>query len=277
VTECYLATLDLPLLAGRSFSGTELLDGAPVALVSRVLAHRLWSDGNPLGRRLRASVESGTDWLTVIGVVGETESGHQMVEFDQRPAGQLYVPYRRILSPLVSMLSRGSLDSAALSQLVRSQAHELDPNVAVYDVKTLQQAIDDVQWVARYFSQTFTAYALLALLIACVGAYGITADAVVRRARELGVHLALGAEPGRLQRTTVLHALRRSGTGVAIGLLVALPTMRLLSGMLYGVHPNDPLVFAAVAGVLLASAATAAYLPARRILRLDPNTILRAE
>lgn len=276
VTRGYLETLDLKLMSGRPFTNDELHSGSPVAIISATLANDLWPATDPILQKIRVA-GTGSDWLTVVGVIADFDAGTPMVGEELRPSSQVYVPYRQAPRPLVSLAIATSRPLEAVGEVVRSAMHEIDPFVPVYDLNTMRGTIHEVRWVARYFGELFTLYAALALMIAAIGAYGIAADMVARSARELGIRQALGASPIALQQEIVTRTLRRSGIGVVVGLLLAIPAGHLLAGMLYGVSPNDPIVFAGVAALLLLTAAGAGLLPARRITRLDPAVVLRSD
>ena len=277
VTRDYLETLELPVIEGRGFTAGEAREGGDVALVSRSLAQRLWPESGALGRRLRF-VDDGEEsrWRRVVGVTGDVDPGHSMTQ-GKWPRAQVYVPYGSDPVPMVSLAVRGSSDPLALVPAVRTVLRRTDPGISVFQVMTLKQAIDRVHWVSSYFSRLFTYYAIIALAIAALGAYGILADSVSQRRREMGVRLALGARPVDLLRRVVLQGVALAGAGVLLGVLAAIPATGYLAAMLYQVSAKDPAVFAGVALLLLAVACVAAYVPARRAARVDPMEVLRFE
>ncbi len=278
VTDDYLETLDLPLTAGRAFTRGEMQQGGEVALVSTSLAERLWPGESPLNRRIRL-VNDGENrpWRTVVGVVGHIDPGYEMVDFGNRPRSQLYLPYAAQPSSQMTLTVRGG-DLEPLAAAVRGALREVDVGVPISDVQSIQQAIHEVQWVSRYFSQLFALYAMVALAIAALGAYGVIADSVNRRKREMGIRLAMGARPRDILRMVVFHqGLRLGFLGVALGLMLALPVTRMLSSMLYEVSPYDPLIFGGVGALLTAVAFFASLLPAHQASRVDPIRVLRFE
>ncbi len=279
VSREYLETLDVSVTAGRPFTASEVLDGGEVAIVSESLAAHLWPGEDPLGRRLRTVGEEETGpWRTVVGIAGHVDPGHSMVDSGGRPRSQLYVPYGAEPAAMVTLALRSDADVASLAPAVRSELRRVDPGVPVSEVLPIERAIEKVQWVSRYFGRLFTLYAAIALLIAALGVYGITADSVSRRRREMGIRIALGARPGDLLRQVLVrHGLRLGVLGVAIGLVAALPLARFLSSMLYRVSASDPAVFAGVGLLLAAMAGLASYLPARQAARVDPIETLRFE
>jgi putative ABC transport system permease protein len=276
VTQGYLDALELHALDGRLFSRDELHSAEPVAIVSEQLAADLWPKTDPIAQQIHVDGVA-SDWLTVIGVVDDIDTGNPMVGEELRPESQVYAPYRLLPRPLVSVAVASGLPLQVVGEAARTAMGTIDPFVPVFDLATMRGAIREVRWVAGYFGRLFALYAALALLIAAIGAYGIAADTVARSARELGIRQALGASPAELQRKITLHTLRRSAAGVVVGLILAVPASRLLAGMLYGVSPNDPVVFAGVGALLLLTAAGAGFLPARRILRMSPAAVLRSQ
>ncbi len=277
VTRGYLETLELPLVEGRGFTAGEAKEGADVALVSQSLARQLWPEGSALGRRLRLVDGDEVSWRRVIGVTGDVDPGHSMVE-GTWPRTQVYMPLGAAPATLVSFAVRGdSADPLRWVPQIRDLIARVGPGVSVFEVMTLEQAIERVHWVSSLFSRLFVYYAMIALAIAALGAYGVLADSVAQRRREMGVRLALGARPGDLLQLVVRQGVVLGAAGVVLGMLMAIPTTRFLTSMLYEVSAGDPAVFGGVAILLLAVAWFAAYLPARRAARVDPMEVLRFE
>ncbi|MEM7350767.1 MAG: ABC transporter permease [Acidobacteriota bacterium] len=276
VTRDYLGTLELPLVSGRRFTDGEVAQGGEVAVVSRSLADLLWPGQDPLGRRLRLVADEKKTWRRVVGVVGDVDPGHNMVQSNW-PRTQFYVPYGEDSDLAASLVIRTMAEPLRISDSVRASLRRAAPGVPISGVMSLEQAIEQVHWVSGFFSQMFTNYALIALLIAALGAYGVIADSVSQRTREMGIRLALGARPGTLLRSVVAQGAGLGVLGVLIGLLAAVPATRFLGSMLYEVSATDPAVFAGVALLLVAVALLAAYIPARRAARVNPIEVLRFE
>jgi len=276
-SRAYFETLEIPLVEGRVFTAEEVREGAAVALVSERLAESLWAGEVALHRRIRTVGGGEGPWLRVVGVVGDVEVGHAIGISSTVPKMQVYVPYGLDERAFVTLAVRTTGDPLALAGAVRRQLRRANPGVPVSEVMTLKQAIHRVQWVSLYFPKLFALYAALALMIAALGAYGVTADSVSRRRREMGIRRALGALPADLLRKVVGQGVGLAGAGVALGILAALPVTGLLSSMLYQVSARDPLVFGLVAVLLTVVAALASYLPARRAAKVDPMEVLRFE
>ncbi len=276
VTRSYLESLDIQVSAGRDFTRGETLEGGEVALISHSLAKLLWPQGEALEQRIRWHGDPDASWLRVIGVVGDIDPGHSMVSSDW-PRQQIYVPYGQASTEAVSFVMRSTAPLDILAPAVRRELFALDPTAAFSSVDTLDHAIERVHWVSSFFSQLFSLYAAIGLAIAALGVYGVTADSVSRRTREMGVRSTLGARPGDLMRLVIGKGLGLGLFGVALGVLLAIPATRLMSTLLFEVSANDPMVFAAVSLALTGIAMLAAYFPARRAARVDPMVVLRFE
>ncbi len=276
VTASYLPTVELTPVVGRGFTLSEVAEGEKVAVVSRSLADRLWPDGDGLERRVRLLGEDGPAWRRVVGIVGDIDPGHSMTAVDW-PRMQLYVPYGSDPSSTVSLAISTHRDPLALSSEVRAALRQAAPGVPVSDFLRMEQAIEQVHWVSGFFSRMFMQYAAIALLIAALGAYGVVADSVSQRTREMGVRLAIGARPAALSRKVVGQGAGLGVMGVILGLAAAVPTTRFLGSMLYEVSATDPVVFIGVGLLMVAVTLLAAYLPARRAARVNPIDVLRFE
>ncbi len=276
VTRDYLATLGLPVVEGRGFTASESAEGADTVLVSRSVARQLWPEGSALGRRLRFAGEGEEGWRRVVGVVGDVDPGHSMTA-SSWPKMQVYVPYGGDPAAVATLAVRTAGNPLGLAAAIRSELRLTAPGVPVSGLLTLEQAVDEVHWVSGQFSRLFTYYALIALAIAALGAYGIVADSVSQRTREMGIRLALGARPGDLVTLVVAQGAGLAVAGVLLGLAAAVPATRFLATMLYQVSAADPVVYGSVAVLLVAVVLIAAYLPARRAARVDPVEVLRFE
>ncbi len=276
VTRGYLESLEIPFVAGRGFTAGEAEGGGDVVVVSRSLAGLLWPGEGAVDRRLRLLGDDEEPWRRVIGVVGDIDPGHSMVA-DERPRTQIYLPYADSAFTGVTVAIASGADPELLVPALRDALRAAAPGVPVSKVLTLPQAIDEVHWVSRVFSQMFALYAVIALAIAALGAYGVTSDSVSRRSHEMGIRMALGARPADVLKMVIGQGLGLAALGVVLGLVGAVPTTRALTSMLYEVSANDPAVFAGVAVVLTLVALAAAYVPARRAARVSPVEVLHSE
>lgn len=273
----YFATVALPLRAGRLLDAGDTRPSEKVALVSEALARRIWGEQSPLGRRVRVGGIDGP-WRTVVGVVGDVR--HDGLEATS--PGALYMPveqevYEGYAEASVSLVARTSGDPYAIAGAARDLLRQLDPDVAVSRVSTMDAWIDVATQPRRFAAELLAAFAGVALLLAALGVHGIVALAVAARRRELGVRRALGASDRGVVWLLLRQVLAMAGVGAAFGLLAALATGRAVRAQLYDVAPSDPGVLLAVIAILLLVALGAAFGPARRALRVEPAVVMREE
>jgi predicted permease len=273
-TAGYLRAVQIPILLGRDFTPAEADRGQPVALVNAALARRLWPGADPLGRRLRGAGGTGP-WLRVIGVAGDVDNSFHLAGVDAVPAAQIYVPYPMSPTSDMSLVVQAKGRPAALAAAVRAQVRAAGPGVPVYRLLTMDDVIAQVLWLPRLWGQWFTVFGGLALLIAALGVYGVTAFAVAQRRREIAIRMALGARRGHLLAMITGQGAALAAVGIVIGVAVALPAMGALAAVLYGVSPTDPSIFGGVAVLLLATCLLATWVPARRASDQDPSRVLR--
>jgi predicted permease len=288
VADDYFRTLALPVLRGRSFSAAEAssADGNRVAIIDEPLADRLFgASGDAVGRFIElpsGAANTETVATEVVGVVPGTK--HNMT--DRAASPHLYVPLgqvppaeRGFTTMHLQVRAAANLNSAALLEPLRNELGALDTAPPALSLQTMV-ALRDASlpmWAVRAGGRIFSLLGALALFLAVVGAYGVKAFLVTRRTREIGVRMALGATRGDVMRQMMRESLGLTVAGLVIGLLLAAVVARLLSALLYGVDPVDPLVMTISAAVLAAALLLAAYLPTRRATRIDPTTALRHE
>lgn len=263
--------LGVPLLAGRESTWTDVHEKRNVALVAESFARELW--GSPqaaIGKQIR---QNPTDpWNEVIGVVGDIR--HDGV--DKKATSSIYWPLR--FSNQLSVLVRGPrAGSESLTTEIRQAIWAVNPSIPITDMRTMQEVYTKSMARTAFTMSLLGISGLMALLLAAIGIYAVISYTVAQRTREIGIRMALGAQHGALQRMFVGHGLIWGGAGAAVGLLAAAALSRLMSSLLFGINPADPLTYAAVAAGLLAATAFASYLPARRVTRVDPADALRAE
>lgn len=274
VSADYFATLGLRLVRGRTLTAEDGRAGAHVAVVNARFAKRFWPDGNALGKRVKQGwPEWTTPWWEIVGVVDDVrENG---VTSD--PPMQVYLPIERATFRTFALIARTDGDPRALSQPLQSVVHSLDADLPVFNEKT----IDDLKIAGasqqRLSIAVIGAFGLIAVLVACVGLYGVVSHGVVLRNREIGLRMALGATAGSVLRLFVLEGLATAGIGVALGLGGAYLASGLLESLLFRVRARDAATFAGVSIVLLAVALVACYLPARKAARVSPSLALRGE
>jgi predicted permease len=269
--------LGTPLLAGRDFTAAEGAGVAPpVAVLNRTLAERLWPGESPLGRRVRLAEVSDTAWFTVVGVAPDLHY-EEIGEETPQSRLQVHLPFPWTPRRTMALMVRGTGDAGAIAAPVRAAVASADPTLPTFDVRTMDEVRRYTLWPHRVFSATFGSFALIALVLAAVGVYGVMSYHVSQRVRSIGVQLALGATPASVLRDVLRHGGTLALVGTAVGIVGALAVGRAMAGVLYGVGGTDPLTLFGVPLVLGAVALFACYLPARRATRIDPIQALRSE
>jgi putative ABC transport system permease protein len=278
VSTGYLESLGVRLRHGRLLDEGDRADGPPVVVVTDEFARQAWpGDANPIGRRVRRVTpnRSAAPWLMVVGVVADTKE--DQVNFRiSRPAW--YLPYAQVDSQApVNLLVRTSGDPSALAGAVREAVRSIDPAQPIANVRRLSSQISNVTVRDRFSAVLIAALAVVGILLATCGLYGVVAYSVQQRRGELGLRSALGAAPADLLRLVLSHGAWLVACGLAAGLAVARVLAMTLAATLFEVRPGDPLTFAAAALVLAAVGMVACYVPARKAASVDPTVALRAE
>jgi putative ABC transport system permease protein len=245
-----------------------------VALVDRTTGAQFWPGESPVGKRIKLGrPQSANPWATVVGVVGDIH--HDSIEAAGVP--HLYLSIFQFSGKNLGVEVRSPFDPARLGDALRGEIQTVDPGLPVFGIRTFSSMVSDSVRPQRFSAQLMGAFAVLALLLAAIGIYGVLAYFVGQRTREIGVRMALGAAPGSVVRLVLLEGLRPIAAGMAIGLAGSLAFSRLLSQLVYGVSTSDPVVFLAVPFFLTLAALLASYIPARQATRIDPILALRAE
>ena len=271
VNAAYFEAMAIPVRGGRGFDDRDGPGAAPVAVLGESLARRLWPASGALGQRVRLPWEDA--WREVVGIVGDVRH----TSIDEPPEAGVYVPGAQSPFSRGVVVVRAALPADALAASVRDAVRDLDPNLPVFNVRTLGELRTESLSSARLVAGLMGAFSLLALALGAVGLYGVMAYATARRTREMGVRMALGAARGDILRLYVGQGLKLVLIGLAIGLAASLLLAPLLASLLWGVEPTDAVTLAGVTLLLLAIGATASYLPARRATKVDPMVALRVE
>ena len=268
----YFRTLGIPLLQGREFSRQDNNDSAGVAIINEAMARRYWQGQNPVGKRMTLPFGK-QQTLEIVGVVATGKYGSLQEE------GQpfMFRPFSQVYEAQAVLVVQTAGDPKPMLASVQRQIHTLDPNLPVLDAETLAQYMSIPLFVPRITGILLGTFGLLALLLAAVGLSGVVAYFVSLRTREIGIRLALGAERRDVMKLVVRQGMRLSLVGVVIGLTAALGVSRVLSSLLYGIRPTDPITYISVAVVLTSVTLLASYIPARRATKVDPLVALRYE
>ncbi len=268
----FFSTIGARIVAGRDFTPADR-SGAPlVAIVNEHAAKRYWPNG-AIGKRFRYGMVARNPWVTVVGVVADM----RRTGVDMPVRDEAFLPYAQNVAWGTMVLVRTSGDPLAIVPQVRRVVREVDSAQPISGVQTMEQLLSGLIAPRRFSMTLVGVFAAIALALALIGAYGVTAYLVSQRTREIGIRLALGADPSRVSRLVVREGMRVAAAGVLVGVAIALFTTRLAAGLLYGVSPRDPLTIGAVALTLLIVSTFANYLPARRAARVDPLTALRQD
>ena len=272
----YFRAMGIPLLNGRFFTGHDLRDAPNVIVINESMAKRYWPGEDAIGKRISFSDKpTEKDWFRIVGVVGDIKD--QPASSAAKSAFWWPLTQMPFDNTDMSVAVRSTLDPAQLATQLRLALRQLDASLAIADLRLMNQITD-----ASVSSQRFTLFliglfAALALVLATIGMYGVISYSVSQRMPEFGMRIALGARPWDLLRLIVGQGLTLSILGAAIGLLCAAAFARLLGSLLYGVSALDPVTFAAVAVLALATTTLACYFPANRATKADPMTSLRSE
>jgi predicted permease len=264
----YFSAVGIPLIEGRLFNEDDW--GLPRVVINARIARRFWPGGDPLAKRINlCSLAPKPCWFSIIGVVGDL---HQF-GLDATPTFDVYrtggwTPY---------FVVRTVSDPLDLAAEAKEQVHEIDPSLPVVHIMTMDELIADSVSPQRFSTLLLSIFASLALVLSAVGVYGVMVYAVTQRTREIGIRMALGAQRRDIWSQILWQGTKLAFAGVVIGLAGALALTRLLSTLLYGIQPTDPLTFAGVSVLLTIVVIAACYIRARRAMRVDPMVALRYE
>jgi putative ABC transport system permease protein len=278
VSDEFFTALGVPLVRGRFFDARDEERAPPVVIVNDALANKYFAGVDPVGRRLKVGgperpIGPDNSWMTVVGVVGDVKySG-----LDAAPEPTYYMPYRQNTWRGQHVVMRASTDPRTLANGVREIVRALDRNIPVTAMKTMDELMVASTAPPRFRTVLVTVFALVGLLLAAIGIYGVMAYAVAERTHELGVRIALGANRASVLRLVLGEAFVLAAAGIALGLAGAFATTRLIQSLLFGVTSTDAVTFAAISATLAVTALVASYIPGRRATRVDPMIALRYE
>jgi predicted permease len=263
--------MGIPVIRGRMFTDTDRPDAPPVCIVNQALAAKLFPGEDPVGRQIRNS-EKGLPW-TIIALVGNVKHAG----LDEEPQPEMYASTYQgsMMSPFIVL--RTQSEARDLIDVVRAEARAIDRDLPIYSLQTMESVKSDSLAQRRFILVLVGLFGLLALVLAAIGVYGVMSLLVSERTQEVGVRLALGAYPSQVLRMLVTQAIRLALIGIVAGVGLSLALMPLLTNQLYAVQPRDPLTLTGIPMTLLLVAITAALLPARRAMRVNPVEALRYE
>ena len=270
----YFEAMEIPLRSGRFFNEHDTPASPKVVVIDEYMAQQLWPNQDPIGRRIHyGGITDKDPWETVVGVVGRVKQ--YTLDSDSRIA--LYLPQTQYPTRAMNVVLRSAADPAALAPAVKQQIHELDSDLPLYNVRTMNQRLEESLAQRRFAMLLLTLFAGVALALAVIGTYGVMSYLVNQGTREIGIRIAMGATRGTIERLIVWKGLALALCGVAIGTTGAFAVSRLMRSLLFGVSPFDPFTFVVISLLLALVTLLASYIPARRVARIDPIVALRDE
>jgi predicted permease len=273
VTPGYFAAIGTPILQGRGLLESDNPGGPRVVVVDQTVARQYWPAGDALGKRIRFSTDSTRPWWTIVGIAPNVKHAG----LDETPNFEVYMPYAQAPDWSTYIVARSRGAPEALTGTIRRRMAELDPTVPLFEVQSMERVVTGSLTTRRLTNLLLSGFAILALLLAAIGIYGVMSLGVAERQNEFGVRLALGAAPRDVFGLVLRQGFSRAGIGIALGLAGAIVLTRYLRSLLFEVSPVDLPTLAGVAALLALVAGLACYLPARRATRTDPISALRRE
>ncbi len=270
----FFAVMGVPMKAGRGFGPQDTATSPKVAVINESLARKRFPRGNPVGQRFTTSEKGKPDWIEVVGVCGDTRGD----DLRTPASAEFFRPYIQVKSLFgLSFVVRTHLPAEVIVPALRRAVAGENSELSVEEIRSQQEQIDETMRAERVLAALTAGFGILALALACVGIYGVMAYTVAQRTNEIGIRLALGAQPGQVRRMVLRESVWLAGAGVVAGVVAALMLARMVKSMLYGVGPNDPVTVCSGALVLLFVALAASWIPARRAARVQPMEALRHE
>ena len=276
VSDGFFETMGVPLLKGRTFKPSDTMAAPGVAVVSATLVKRFFPEKDPIGQRVTLDGLNGEQppqWFTIVGVVDDVR--FRRLTDPAMPV--LYYPVAQQAFPEFTLVARAGGDPMAAVPSLRGIVRSLDASLPLTDVRTMDEVVSTSIAAARFRTTLLASFAVVALLLAAIGVYGVMSYSVEQRSQEMGLRMALGASPRNVLTLVTAHGVRLALAGILLGLVAAYAVTRVLESLLFGVSTTDPVTFAGIAVLLAAVASLAAYIPARRATRTDPMAVLRAE
>jgi predicted permease len=274
VTPGYFKVMQVPLVRGRFITENDGPNKDQVVLIDETMARRFWPNQDPLGKRCKIGVRANSNpWMTVVGIVKDIKNDG--LDADKVP--HIYGSLYQLRARAISVALRTSLSSTSLEPQIRHELQAVDPALPIFNLRSMDEVIGASLARRRFSAELVGVFAALALLLASIGIYGLLAYMVGQRLQEIGIRMAMGAQPSHILKMILTQGVKLAGAGILVGMIFAGFAAPLISSMLYGVRPVDPAVFVTVPLVLVIVALLASYIPARRATKVDPIIALRNE
>jgi putative ABC transport system permease protein len=271
VSPDYFGTLGISLIKGRDFSERDKSDAPKAAIINNDLARIYFPNEDPIGKRI--TFDDAQSWISIVGVIGDVKQ----LGLDSSAKPEVYFPYPQMAAPSMSLVVRTASDPLSLAGAVKSQIQMIDKDLPIDEAKTMQQLLAESISGRRFNMLLLTVFAVVALVLAIVGIYGVMSYTVTQRTHEIGIRVAIGAQSRDVFRMVIGQGMMLAMIGVAFGLIGAFGLTRLMTTMLFGVEPTDPATFVSIALLLTAVALVACYIPGRRATKVNPLVALRYE
>jgi predicted permease len=278
VSPDYFRIIQTPLVQGRFFNESDQAEGLPAAIIDETTARRYWPNRDPIGRRVRLGQDASLPWLTVIGIIKDIKQDGLDINGVPHIYTSIYQPgfgNARSVGRTLNLVLRTPLAPSLLEAQIRSEIQAVDPGLPVFNIRSMNEVMESSLAQRRFSAELVGAFAVMAVLLASVGIYGLLTYLVAQRSQEIGVRVALGAQRGNIVKLVLGQGGGLAGVGICVGLIMAAVTAPMIAALLYGIHAIDPLVFLAVPLILLVVSFTASYIPARRAAKVSPIVALR--
>jgi predicted permease len=270
----YFDTMEIPLMSGRHFDDQDTREKPRVAIIDERMARELWPDESAIGKRVRTGGLTSTNpWITVIGVAGRVKQ--YTLDTDSRMA--MYLPHSQYPTRAMNLVLKSAQPPGVLTAAVRDTVRALDPELPIFNVRSMDDRVDESLAQRRFAMQLLTLFAAIALVLAAIGIYGVMSYLVSQGTRELGIRLALGATPRDVVWLVGRQTVVIATAGVSVGVVIAVAVTRFMQSLLFEVDAVDPFTFALIAAFLLTVACVAGFVPVRRAAHIDPLRSLRTD
>jgi putative ABC transport system permease protein len=268
--------MGIPLVGGRTFTEADNLTSRPVIIINQIMANAMWPGEDAVGKRMTVGVplpDEKFEWVTVVGVVGDVKH----TTLNGETGMQMYQPILQAPSRGMTFILRTAVEPTSVAEPARKTIASIDRTLPLSNVKTMERIVYESVGQLRFYLYLLGLFAMIAMILTAVGVYGVMNYSVKQRTQEIGIRMALGAQPGEVRALILKQGLALSSAGLGIGLVACLILTRLMSSLLYGVSATDPVTFVAFALFLGCVALSACYIPARKATKVDPMIALRYE